>query len=237
MVFQVLTISCTRKLLKRLRAEVRGDPTHPTDRLGDWFANLVSTKGETLVICVSERSLLPIFVTATKAPGSFIFAFQETVRSVLREIGASSELVEHEGWETNQIAIGTTASPRVLGSLNDLACLPRRGSILERSRSSSRRHLARPSTTKPRDRCPWRCCDEGTHSPIGGEEETPAQIKRRAVRSDGGGRRLAERRLSCRCSAAGWGEGPDNLWQATDGSESRGSNRDTRAGRGAGGIR
>ena len=81
---QVLTIRCTRKLLKRLSAEARRDPTRPTNRLGDWYANLVSTKRGTLVICVSERSLLPIFVTATRDPGSFILAFQEAVRSVLR---------------------------------------------------------------------------------------------------------------------------------------------------------
>jgi hypothetical protein len=35
---------------------------------------------------------------------------------------------------------------------------------------------------------------------------TGTWIRRRAVRSDGEGRRLAERRLPCRYSAAGWGE-------------------------------
>jgi Domain of unknown function (DUF6933) len=124
-VFEVLTIRCTRKLLKRLRAKARGEPTRPTNRLGDWYANLVSTRRGMLVICVSERSLLPALVAATRDSGSFILAFQEAVRSVLREIGAASELVESEARETKQIAIGTTASRRVLGSLNDLAYLAR----------------------------------------------------------------------------------------------------------------
>jgi len=121
----MLTIRCTRELLKRVRAETRREPTRSTNRLGDWYANLVSTKRGTLVICVSERSLLPAFVSATRDPGSFILAFQEAVRSVLRAIGAESELVESEARETKQIAIGTTASRRVPGSLNDLASLAR----------------------------------------------------------------------------------------------------------------
>jgi len=124
-IFQVLTIRCTRKLLEHLRAEPCREPTRPTNRLGDWYANLVSTKRGTLVICVSERSLLPVFVAATRDRRSFIFAFQEAVRSVLRGIGAAPELVESEARETKQIAIGTTASRRVLGSLNDLAFLAR----------------------------------------------------------------------------------------------------------------
>ena len=124
-IFQVLTIRCTRKLLEHLRAEPCREPTRPTNRLGDWYANLVSTKRGTLVICVSERSLLPVFVAATRDCRSFIFAFQEAVRSVLRGIGAAPELVESEARETKQIAIGTTASRRVLGSLNDLAFLAR----------------------------------------------------------------------------------------------------------------
>jgi hypothetical protein len=82
----VLTIPCTRKLLERLNAEAGREPTRPTNRLGDWYANLISTKRGTLVICVSERSLLAAVVAATRDPGSFILAFQEAVRSVLRGI-------------------------------------------------------------------------------------------------------------------------------------------------------
>jgi uncharacterized protein DUF6933 len=121
----VLTIRCTRKLLERLRVEAPREPTRPTNRLGDWYANLVSTKRGTLAMCVSERSLLPALVAATRDSGSFILAFQEAVRSVLRGIGAAPELVESEAREMKQIAIATTASRRVLGSLNDLAWLAR----------------------------------------------------------------------------------------------------------------
>lgn len=120
----MLTIRCTQKLLKHLGTEALPEPGHPTNRLGDWYANLVFTSDPRLIICVSERSLLPVLVEARDTP-SFIARFQEAVRSVLRHIGVASELLDSEAREMGQITIGATASRRVLGSLNDLASLAR----------------------------------------------------------------------------------------------------------------
>ena len=120
----MLTIRCTRKLLKRLGTEALPESGHPTNRLGDWYANLVCTRRSPLIICISERSLLPVLVEA-RGSRSFIARFQEPVRSVLRHIGAASELLDSEAREMGQITIGATASRRVLGSLNDLASLTR----------------------------------------------------------------------------------------------------------------
>ena len=77
-----------------------------------------------LIMCVSERSLLPVLVEA-RDPTSFILLSQEAVRSVLRHIGAASELLDSEAREMDQITIGAMANRRVLGSLNDLASLAR----------------------------------------------------------------------------------------------------------------
>lgn len=121
----MVTIRCTRELLELLKAEVRREPTRPTNRLGDWYAKLLSTKRGMLTICVSERSLLPAFVAATTDTGAFALAFREAIRSVLRGIGAEPQWVQREVRETEQIALGTTASRRILGSLNDLAFLAR----------------------------------------------------------------------------------------------------------------
>jgi hypothetical protein len=60
----MFTIRCTRKLLKHLHADGLGSAAPPTTILGDWYANLLFTRHLRLVICVSERSLLPIFVAA-----------------------------------------------------------------------------------------------------------------------------------------------------------------------------
>ncbi len=76
----MLTIRCTGKLLKYLHARGPAQIIHPTTGLGDWYANLLFTKRLRLVICVSERSLLPVFVEA-KLP-------EEFGTSDLRKVGA-----------------------------------------------------------------------------------------------------------------------------------------------------
>lgn len=120
----MLTIRCTRKLLKYLHAKGPAESIHPTTGLGDWYANLLFTKRLRLVICVSERSLLPVFVEA-KDRSSFAIRFQAQVRLVLECVGVPSYAVERETHEMTQVVLGVTVSRRVLGSLNDLALLSR----------------------------------------------------------------------------------------------------------------
>lgn len=117
----MLTIRCTRKLLKRLGAEASVDPPSPTNRLGDWYANLVFVRRAPLIICVSERSLLPVI--EAKGVSSFGARFREAARLVLQGIGAEPDMVSREMREMGSFAIGVTANRRVLGSLNDLASL------------------------------------------------------------------------------------------------------------------
>jgi len=123
-VWNVLTIRCTRKLLKLLGAEAIVDPPSPTNRLGDWYANLVFVRQVPLIICISERSLLPVIVEARGA-SSFSPRFRDAARSVLQGIGARPDMVGREEREMGSFAIGVTANRRVLGSLNDLASLAR----------------------------------------------------------------------------------------------------------------
>jgi hypothetical protein len=120
----MLTLHCTRKLLKHLHAVSRADSVRPTTCLGDWYANLLFTERLRLVICISERSLLPVFVAA-KNPASFVPRFQAAVQSVLRCIGVPPESLDHEAREMAKVMIGATANRSVLGSLNDLAFLAR----------------------------------------------------------------------------------------------------------------
>ena len=120
----MLTIRCTRKLLKYLHNQGPVEDIHSTTGLGDWYANLLFTKRLRLVICVSERSLLPVFVEA-KDRFSFATRFQEQVRSVLKCVGVPSYAVEREAHEMTQVVLGVTVSRSVLGSLNDLALLSR----------------------------------------------------------------------------------------------------------------
>jgi hypothetical protein len=107
-----------------LGAEAIIDPPSPTNLLGDWYANLVLVGNVPLIICASERSLLPVLVEA-KGASSFHSRFREAARSVLQGIGAERDTVRREVREMGSFAIGVTASRRVLGSLNDFASLAR----------------------------------------------------------------------------------------------------------------
>jgi hypothetical protein len=123
-VWNVLTIRCTRRLLKHLGAEAIIDPPLPTNRLGNWYAKLVFVSRVPLIICISERSLLPVIVEARDA-SSFSPRFRDAARSVLQGIGAGPDMVGREVREMESFAIGATANRQVLGSLNDLASLAR----------------------------------------------------------------------------------------------------------------
>jgi uncharacterized protein DUF6933 len=120
----LFTIRCTRKLIKSLHARSPAEGIHSTTGLGDWYANLLFTKRLRLIICVSERSPLPVFLEA-KDRFSFATRFQEQVRSVLECVGVPSYAVERETHEMTQVVLGVTVSRSVLGSLNDLALLSR----------------------------------------------------------------------------------------------------------------
>ncbi len=130
----MFTIRCTQKLLKHLHAKGVTSDDSPTTVLGDWYGNLLYTKHQRLVICVSERSLLPVFVEA-KEVATFTDRLRQAVQSVIERIGVERAFIDRELQEMSQVTLGVTASRPVLGSLNDLAVLSRE-SIKERAQIS-----------------------------------------------------------------------------------------------------
>src|ERR1700732_5251725 len=82
----VFTIRFTREHLKYLHADALYTDVAPTAVLGDWYANMLFTRHLRLVICVSERSLLPVFVEA-KDRSTFANRLRQAVRSVMQDIG------------------------------------------------------------------------------------------------------------------------------------------------------
>jgi hypothetical protein len=118
----VVTLRFTRKLLKYFHANALNAEVHSTTVMGDWYANLLFTRHRRLVICVSERSLLPVFVEA-KDRSNFAERFRQAVRSVMKGVGAAESSIEGELNEMSQIKITTRLSRRVLGSLNELSLL------------------------------------------------------------------------------------------------------------------
>jgi len=113
----VFTLRCTRKLLDRL-SDAASAPRGPTTALGDWYANILYARPEQLILCLSERSLLPVVITARNASG-LCERLREELARVLSALRVSTGAIEAELKEMQSLAFAPTQNRRVLGSLND----------------------------------------------------------------------------------------------------------------------
>ena len=114
----MFAVRCTRKLLDRGAPRLLTKPVPPTTVLGDWYANIVVTRPEHLVVCISERTLLPVIVTA-KDVKQLPERLATAVKTMLAAVGVSEEDVAAEGLEMGAGYLATTEDRRVLGCLND----------------------------------------------------------------------------------------------------------------------
>jgi len=113
----MFTLRCTARLRKRLGTTEETASTPPSTRLGDWYAHLVFTRPQ-LVLCVSERTLLPVPIPARE--GSLLVSrLREAVGQMLRALRIGEEAVAAEEAEMMDAVIGKTVSRQVLGSMND----------------------------------------------------------------------------------------------------------------------
>ncbi len=113
----MFTLRCTAKLLKRLGGPNEVSPVAPSTKLGDWYAHLLFTRPQ-LVLCVSERTLLPVLVPARDA-SALLPRLREGVARMLRGVGVPDPGVADEVNAMAQAVVGKTASRQVLGSIND----------------------------------------------------------------------------------------------------------------------
>jgi hypothetical protein len=114
----MFAVRCTRKLLNRGAPSVLESSVAPTTLLGDWYANILFSRPEHLVLCLSEKTLLPVIVPA-KDIKRLPQRVTEAVCQVLRAYGIPEAQVEAEAIEMQQGYLATTASRKVLGCLND----------------------------------------------------------------------------------------------------------------------
>ncbi|EHR70694.1 hypothetical protein BurJ1DRAFT_1835 [Burkholderiales bacterium JOSHI_001] len=114
----MFAIRCTKKLLVRGNLVVNPAPSPTTTVLGDWYANVLITRPHHLVLCISEKTLLPV-VVAAKDLKAFPLRLTEAVEIMLTRIGVPAHLVHAETREMSQSVFAKTESRKVLGSLND----------------------------------------------------------------------------------------------------------------------
>ena len=118
----MLVLRCTRKLLARLPVTPAAPGPTSTTLLGDWYANPISLGGARLVLCVSERTLLPVVVPA-KDLRSLGARLADAAGEVLRALGVKDALVRAEQDQMSKVAFSPTRSRAVLGSMNDFRWL------------------------------------------------------------------------------------------------------------------
>ena len=111
-------LRCTKKLLKRVASEPDGVQGAPTNVLGDWYANIVFSKPQHLVVCMSERTLLPVVVPAKDIHGLPLRLCAQ-LDQLLGLIGIPSAAIEIELAQMREHQFSPTASKSVLGSLNE----------------------------------------------------------------------------------------------------------------------
>ena len=131
----MFTLRCTARLLKRLKVGPEAGSAPPSTLLGDWYAHLLFLRQRHLVLCVSERTLLPALVPARDLK-MLLPRIERSVCDVLLAIGVSEEAVQEEKSAMAAAVIGQTASRQVLGSMNDFVKLVEphlqdRGSLLD----------------------------------------------------------------------------------------------------------
>lgn len=113
----MFTVRCTQKLLRR--NDCTATPALPTTILGDWYANVLYSRPHQVVLCVSERSLLPVVLHAKEAH-TLAPRLTLAVAQVLQRLGVGAALIEKEQSEMLAFAYSRTQNRKVLGQLNDL---------------------------------------------------------------------------------------------------------------------
>ncbi|BDI30770.1 hypothetical protein CCAX7_28210 [Capsulimonas corticalis] len=93
-----------------------------TSALGDWYANILFTRPEQIVLCVSEKSRLCVLITAKDAD-TIAQRIEDAIIEILREIGVADSQIQSEKARMAPLAYGATtdapAMRSVIGSMTE----------------------------------------------------------------------------------------------------------------------
>ena len=114
------SLRCTGRLLKHLKEKPAEELEEPTNRLGDWYANVLNIGRHRLVMATSERALLTVVVPIRDSK-RLRERLREAVHELLFTVGIPAALAAEEVRGMDRMIFGKTASRSVLGSMNDFA--------------------------------------------------------------------------------------------------------------------
>ena len=116
----MVTLKCTRKLLKLLGGVTTEEPPAPTGALGDWYANVIPTAAGELIVFANERTLLSVALP-TEMIGTLASAFAARVFNLLMLIDVTEKIASRETAELQQMEFAKTTSRSILGSLSEIS--------------------------------------------------------------------------------------------------------------------
>jgi hypothetical protein len=116
----MITLKCTRKLLKLLDVVPTEEPPLPTSALGDWYANVIPTAAGELVVFANERTLLSVALPI-EMMDTLVSAFAARVYNLLVLIDVAEEIALREIAGLKQVEFAKTTNRSVLGSLNEIS--------------------------------------------------------------------------------------------------------------------
>ncbi len=133
----MVVLSCTQKLLARLKRTGEMAPAKSTTTLGDWYGNILDIGRRQHLLFISERSRLPVVVPIREAK-RLETIFSDAVCAVLATIGIDAEHIVDERSKMSEIAFGRTNNRSLLGTLNDFAFMGSKATPIGLKRSVQR---------------------------------------------------------------------------------------------------
>ena len=114
----MFSLRCTRRLINKLQVSVVVYPPQSTNRLGDWYGNVLFSGHHRLIIFVSEKSLLPVIMPLRERI-QLLPNFRSRLSELLFHLNVSEKAVSLELAEMKEVSIARTSNPSVLGTMND----------------------------------------------------------------------------------------------------------------------
>lgn len=109
-------LRCTAKLAKLLKCELAANPPPPSNRLGEWTANIVRFGRNSFVLTVNERTRLGLVVNAAPYSTLPIRLAEQLFKSLLA-LGIEPDQAAAEAEATRPTAFAKTNSASVLATL------------------------------------------------------------------------------------------------------------------------
>jgi hypothetical protein len=104
--------------LREPAAEVA--PGLSTTTLGDWYADILFTARQHVVLCVSEHARVPVIIPARDLK-TLASRLPDALAQVLTDLTIPSASIARELGEMKDVQFAKTASRSLLGTINDYA--------------------------------------------------------------------------------------------------------------------